>query len=57
MTRRYEWICTLVGSLAIGATVVLTACLFAVGWYDLGIIAAMTVASMVYMAMFTQEEE
>ena len=56
MTRRYEWICTFAGSWAIGATVVLTACLFAIKMYDLGIIAALTVASMVYMAMFTHNE-
>lgn len=57
MTRRYEWICTFAGSWAIAVIVVLTACLFAVGWNDLGIIAALTVASMVYMAMFTHNEE
>jgi hypothetical protein len=56
MTRKYEWICTFAGSWTIAVTVVLTACLFAVGWNDLGIIAALTVASMVYMAMFTHNE-
>ena len=57
MTRRYEMVCTLAGSWTIAVIVVLTACLFAVGWYDLGIIAALTVATVTYMAIFTHKEE
>ena len=56
MTRRYEMVCTLAGSWIIAVIVVLTACLFAVGWYDMGIIAALTVAAMLYLVMFTHNE-